>query len=99
MAEAERRAWQTTSADVGAYLLGLWGLPVPLVDAAAQHRTPARSADQAFTPLTAVHVASVLAREVGPPSLERILPLLDVGYLQRLKLADRLPDWVSAASA
>jgi len=99
MAGAELSTWQTTSADVGAYLLGLWGLPAPLVDTAAYHHAPSDSADQTFTPLTAVHVASLLARESGVPKPEAVAAVVDTEYLQRLRLVDRLPDWVATAAA
>ena len=99
MARAERLTWKTTSADVGAYLLGLWGLPTPLVDTAAYHHAPSDSADQTFTPLTAVHVASLLARESGVPKPEAVAATVDTEYLRRLGLVDRLPDWVATAAA
>jgi HD-like signal output (HDOD) protein len=38
--EAERATFHTTHAEVGAYLLGLWGLPHAIVQAAAQHHQP-----------------------------------------------------------
>jgi HD-like signal output (HDOD) protein len=38
--ECERRTTGATHAEIGAYLLGLWGLPYPIVEAVAQHHTP-----------------------------------------------------------
>ena len=35
MLEAERRLLRATHAQIGAYLLGLWGLPSPIVEAVA----------------------------------------------------------------
>jgi hypothetical protein len=37
MAEAERLVFCADHAEVGGYLLGLWGLPVPVVEAIALH--------------------------------------------------------------
>ena len=40
LVEAEARIAPATHGAVGAYLLGLWGLPLPLVDAVASHADP-----------------------------------------------------------
>ena len=83
-AEAERRVLGTTHAEVGAYLLGLWGLPDAIVEAVAWHHNPGGCPGTAFTPLTAVHVADTIVRaEDGAQP--------DADYLARLGLSDR---WV-----
>jgi HD-like signal output (HDOD) protein len=33
----EQRILGTSHAEIGAYLLGLWGLPLPIIDAIAHH--------------------------------------------------------------
>jgi putative nucleotidyltransferase with HDIG domain len=38
--EAERRAFGATHAEIGAHLLDLWGLPLPIVEAVHAHHTP-----------------------------------------------------------
>ena len=38
--ECERRVTGATHAEIGAYLLGLWGLPYAIVEAVALHHTP-----------------------------------------------------------
>jgi HD-like signal output (HDOD) protein len=40
LSECERRTIGATHAEMGAYLLGLWGLPYPIVEAVAVHHTP-----------------------------------------------------------
>jgi HD-like signal output (HDOD) protein len=77
---------------VGGYLLGLWGLPGPIVEAARLHHTPAASEECEFSALTATHVGNALVQ--GPESAP-----LDMGYLSRLGLADRLPVWRRALEA
>jgi HD-like signal output (HDOD) protein len=59
--DAERERLRVTHAEVGAYLLGLWGFQDPLVEAVCFHHQPQRSASAAFSPLTAVHAANALA--------------------------------------
>jgi HD-like signal output (HDOD) protein/ActR/RegA family two-component response regulator len=56
-------AWPTY-AEAGAYLLALWGLPETLVEAVAQHPTPAAVADPGLGVVGACHVAWALLGEV-----------------------------------
>lgn len=85
---AEQEAFGANHADVGGYLLGLWGLPVPVVDAIALHHQPKQSADAGFTPLTAVHAANALVKRGGGT-----LPAWDLDYLGRLSLGDHATVW------
>ncbi len=87
---AERRVLGASHAEVGGYLLGLWGLPDPLVEAVAWHHAPAGCPGAAFTPLTAVHIAEVMAGGDEESAL-------DIGYLGRLGLADKATAWVESA--
>jgi HD-like signal output (HDOD) protein/ActR/RegA family two-component response regulator len=57
--QAECESFSTTHAEVGGYLLSVWGLPKPIVEAAAFHHNPAVTSAQSFTPLAAVHAADV----------------------------------------
>lgn len=88
--EAERRTIGTTHADVGGYLLGLWGLPDPIIEAVTMHHCPSRTACDEFTALTAVHVANaMLAEDLRGQACNG----LDQDYLARLGLADRVDVW------
>ncbi|MCX6903767.1 MAG: response regulator, partial [Verrucomicrobia bacterium] len=91
--QAEREMFQATHADVGAYLLGIWGLPVLMVEAVAWHHEPAQSADRVFTPLTAVHVANALVHAQTPLSQETFSSMVDARYLDQLGLSHRLGAW------
>jgi HD-like signal output (HDOD) protein len=86
--QVECETFGASHADVGGYLLGLWGLPTPVVEAIALHHQPMLTATDSFTPLTAVHVANAIinARTAREPEV-------DAGYLERLKLTDRLNGW------
>src|SRR5258708_7893735 len=57
---AEQKTFGANHADIGGYLLGLWGLPVPVVEAIALHHHPAKGPSLAFGALTAVHAANGL---------------------------------------
>lgn len=83
VADAERDVFGATHAEVGAYLLGLWGMPDQLVETVAWHHAPSGSRDTAFAPLTAVHAAeSLLSGDEGGTA--------DATYLDALGLGDRL---------
>ncbi len=97
LVEAERETFGITHAQVGAYLLGLWGLPITIVEAVAFHHDPQEGAMKSFSPLTAVHVASALERQISEPQAEPVGTAIDVEYLAELGLDDRLDDWRDAA--
>jgi HD-like signal output (HDOD) protein len=94
---AERTVLGATHAEVGAYLLGLWGLPDLIVEAVAWHHHPADSHYHTFSPLTAVHVADGLFHQVQAGYGLDSLACLDVPFLERAGLMDRLPAWRALA--
>ena len=94
---AEERTFGANHAELGGYLLGLWGLPAPVVEAIALHHHPGRSAMQAFTPLTAVHVATALVTAQPADPGTSLTEELNAKYLARLRLEQRLPEWQAAA--
>ena len=94
--ESERRLFQTTHAETGAYLLGLWGLADPVVEAVAFHHTPQVSRDETFSALTAVHAANALVGEIAPEEQEDWSSSIDEDYLTELGLIDHLHQWREA---
>jgi HD-like signal output (HDOD) protein len=83
----EQDALGCTHAEIGAYLLGLWGLPDAVVAAVAFHHRPADCGNQKFTAVTAVHAANaIMANKLyGAPA--------DMAYLERLGLKARYAEW------
>ncbi len=82
-----------THAQVGAYLMGLWGLSDAIVDALAYHHQPSTCPTQGWGPLAAVHIADALLHDLIPSRPAEAAPVLDMDYLQTLGLGDRLPIW------
>jgi HD-like signal output (HDOD) protein len=59
--EAERRVLGTSHAEIGAYLLGLWGMPNTLVEAIAHHHTAEQVGVTRFNTLSALALALALS--------------------------------------
>lgn len=98
MEEAELEIFSATHADIGAYLLGLWGLPVSIVEGVALHHTPLKGVTRCFSPLTAVHVANVLQHECDREEGDATPSLLNEDYLAELNLKDEVPAWREAVA-
>jgi hypothetical protein len=97
VAEAELHG--VTHAEIGAYLLGLWGLPYPIVEAVAHHHAPLRVVRQGFEVLDAVYVANCFAREPAPGHGEPVAGAgLDPAYLEAVGAHDRVAQWRAVAS-
>jgi HD-like signal output (HDOD) protein len=62
---AEQTEFSVTHAEVGAYLLGLWGIPSPILRIVSMHHSPELSGGAGFSALLAVHAANVLAGVQG----------------------------------
>ncbi|MGN6385004.1 MAG: HDOD domain-containing protein [Verrucomicrobiota bacterium] len=90
MAEVERDAFGATHAQIGAYLLGLWGIPEAIINTVELHESPNNDTSNSFSPVTALHIAQCL-----DPSETRI-GRIDHAYLERLGMADRIPEWQKA---
>lgn len=90
---AEKEVLKATHADVGAYLLSLWGLPLPLVEAVAFHHEPAQSSERDFSPLVAVHVANIWSRAQLASSPDIGATAIDLDYLKETGLHERLSIW------
>lgn len=49
---------ETIHADVGAYLLGIWGLPEPIIEAVAFHHNPSSAHMEVLSPSKIVYIAN-----------------------------------------
>jgi HD-like signal output (HDOD) protein len=85
--ECERLTTGSTHAEIGAYLLGLWGLPYSIVEAVALHHTPAAVTPHGYDLLGALAVSHAL---LGPADAHGLTssgmadPGVDAGYLASL---------------
>jgi HD-like signal output (HDOD) protein len=90
--EQEYQAYNASHAELGGYLLGLWGLSSGVVEAVAFHHRPGQARRQDFCALTAVHLANTLGRK-GPSECGLNPQPVSLDYLQGLNLAGRVEAW------
>ncbi|MBL0713596.1 MAG: HDOD domain-containing protein [Desulfosarcina sp.] len=90
--EREQAVFGASHAEIGAYLMGLWGLESPLLAAIAFHHNPGLSRIGDFSPLAAVHLANVFDRErhCGGGDLNRGC---DEDYLRNIEVYSRVAEW------
>jgi HD-like signal output (HDOD) protein/CheY-like chemotaxis protein len=91
--DIEREIFGATHGEIGAYMLGLWGMPIDFLEVAALHHAPSHSGNKDFRALTAVHVANVLEHEKAPDQDGHVTPQMDEGYLVEIGMLDRLAVW------
>jgi len=91
--EAERQEFGADHAVLGAYLVGLWGLPDAVVGAVAYHHTPLDRLSHNFDVVSAVHIAEALTQALHGDHPDELHSGLDFDYLRKLNVEDRLPVW------
>ena len=82
--DAEREVFGTTHAEIGAYLLWLWGLPDGVTEIVARYQRPTPESPGA--PVVAVHVADALVEGESERSV-------NVQCLTEMGLIEHLPEW------
>jgi putative nucleotidyltransferase with HDIG domain len=90
--EVEAQVFGATHAETGAYLLAVWGLPLPIVEAVARHHAPASSLEKHFSATTALHIAERLeyAEDVARNNIKDVQ--IDLNYPPELEIAGRMEE-------
>jgi len=97
--ETELESDGFSHAEVGAYLLGLWRLPLPVVHAVAFHHAPDPSESETFSPTIAVYAANILVQEQNPgASGNNVVPEFDDELVRHMGLDDRIDHWRELAA-
>lgn len=91
--ELEHETFGTGHAEIGAYLMGLWNLENPIIEAIAFHHCPANSVSSQMGLLAAVHIANALDHEEDSPEDQESDLQYDNEYLDRLGVSNRIPEW------
>ena len=102
-AEAEETRLGISHAEIGAYLLGLWGINSVAVEAIAHHHHPSRVSHAGLDCSLAVYLSDLLAHEVDihpGDSNGKYLSEIDREELEAVGLLDKFPAfWDRAAEA
>jgi putative nucleotidyltransferase with HDIG domain len=87
MDEAERQVIGSSHAEIGAYLLGLWGMPYAVIEAVAFHHAPQRVTQTRFDILAALAVAHTLTEPTEAEAFggNLVEEKVDADYLASLK--------------
>jgi HD-like signal output (HDOD) protein len=94
--EAEEELLGTSHAEIGAYLMALWGLPSLAFEAIAHHHHPTRIPHLSFDCAAAVYVADLLAHEMDDhPEGTTVLEIeeSDRACLETLGVLSRLAEF------
>jgi HD-like signal output (HDOD) protein len=86
--QAESLVIGASHAEIGAHLLGTWGLPYPVIEAVAHHHEPQRVSQSYFDVLAALTIAQSLIRVDDGSAFDVAVPpdsRVDENYLRSVK--------------
>ncbi len=87
--EAENEVLGCNHAEVGAYLLARWGLPIEVVESAAFHHEPVNSSGSSFSALASVYIANkILSKRTPFPNSG-----YDCPFISEIGKSEQWPFW------
>jgi len=86
---------EISHAEIGAYLLGVWGFKESIVRGVYGHHKPSLCGQEA-SPALIIHIANALQHELTTWNPEYIFSELDMEYIESLDLTNKLDDWRTA---
>ncbi|ACS80859.1 response regulator [Maridesulfovibrio salexigens] len=90
--DVEKKILGVSHAEVGAYLLGLWGFNEEIVEMVYYHHS-LDNCGEIFTPTHAIHAADTLQHELIPHSKGYIFSELNTDKMALANLLDHVNDW------
>jgi HD-like signal output (HDOD) protein len=91
--DAESQVIGATHAEVGAYLLGLWGFDMTVIEAVGQHHGIGATTGAKFGISSIVHAAQYLTWECGHPTSIAAAAPLDKAHFEACGKAGRIEAW------
>ncbi|MDF1643546.1 MAG: response regulator [Pseudomonadales bacterium] len=88
----EQQMFEVSHDEAGAYLLDMWKIPTPVVEAVYHHHQPHKSGCSAVNATTAVHVAAAIICEYEEAKWP-FTTCLDMPYLEALGVVDKIDVW------
>lgn len=95
ISRVETREFGVSHAELGAYLLGLWGFEGTVVEGVYAHHMPEKNGEE-LTSALVVHVANSLQHELVLQGERHRFSQIDMEFLESANLADRLDVWREA---
>lgn len=93
LSEVETEIFGAAHSQAGAYLVGIWAMPLVIQEAVGLHHSPELGFSKEFSPLTAVHVANALQHERQPDECIGKPAAIHLDYLKELGLDQKLDTW------
>jgi HD-like signal output (HDOD) protein len=91
--DAEYEILGTSHAELGAYLLGIWGLPTPVVEAVAFHHQPGKQVRSGASPLAYLHIANWVINQVTSLESDAKRHTLDPDFLNSIPIPVDVDSW------
>ena len=96
--EAEYAGMGTSHAEIGAYLMGLWGFSESVVEAVSLHHRPGNERQDQPSILTLVHVADCLEHQLTLDRGGLVPPELSLEHLAAVGCLEKMEDWQALCS-
>ena len=90
---AEKEIFHTLHGDIGAYLMGLWGMKGDVVEGIGFHHRLDNYPEKNFNAAMAVHAANAFYYEVNPNHIIGEPHTLDRIYLGKLGFEEKIEEW------
>ncbi len=91
--EAETRLFGAGHAEIGGYLIGLWGLPGPVIEAIVYHHRPQKYPSKEFDALTAVLAADFLEHEKHPENKIGNPSPIQEKHFEKIGCLEKFDEW------
>jgi putative nucleotidyltransferase with HDIG domain len=88
LCDVEKETFGASHAQIGAYLIGLWGMPLSMAEAACFHHGPKRLGTTAINVVALVHAANAILTETSSDD-----STLDEVFLERSGFGGRAMAW------
>jgi HD-like signal output (HDOD) protein/CheY-like chemotaxis protein len=92
LVDCELDVFGCTHGEIGAYLLGIWGLPLPIIEAVAYYLNPKQIKNEEFNLVYALYFANIIIKEARGELNEDYIAIL-----KKLGVDSHLPKWRESA--
>jgi HD-like signal output (HDOD) protein len=95
--DGEMQLFGTSHAEMGGYLLGIWGLPNTIVEAVAFHHAPWQQVAPSPSIIDVLYTATGLVDLCQYESEKKYSAYLDTDYLRQTGMTEYLDEWLGMA--